>query len=208
MIENSDYNKEWQENRIKLILSLYDESFFKGKKILELGAFHGDIGNYFSKLGADVTCVDGLRSNYVVMRNKYPNVKSINGDLDTSDWDFGKFDIIINFGLFYHLEENHEAHLKNCLNNCDLLFFESVILDSNDSKIYYREESGIDQSLSEVGGTPSAKYVEDIFANFDVNHKRYDDVMLDSYPHSYSWPDMNTGIHDGYKRRFWIVSKK
>lgn len=32
MIENSDYNKNWQENRIKLILSLYDESFFKGKK--------------------------------------------------------------------------------------------------------------------------------------------------------------------------------
>jgi hypothetical protein len=32
MIESSDYNKEWQENRIKFILSLYDEYFFNDKK--------------------------------------------------------------------------------------------------------------------------------------------------------------------------------
>jgi hypothetical protein len=208
MIENSEYNKAWQENRINLILSLYDKSFFKGKKILELGAFHGDIGNYFSTLGAEVTCNEGLRSNYVTMRNKYPNVKSINSDLDTPNWDFGKFDIIINFGLYYHLENHHEEHLKNCLNNCDLLFFESVILDSDDSKIHYREESGIDQSLSEVGGTPTAKYVENLFGNFDVDYKRYDVARLDSSPHSYSWVETNSGIFDGYKRRFWIVSKK
>ncbi len=52
IIENSSYNREWQENRIRFILSLYDESFFKGKKILELGAFNGDIGNYFTKIGS------------------------------------------------------------------------------------------------------------------------------------------------------------
>ena len=208
MIENSDYNKNWQENRIKLILSLYDESFFKGKKILELGAFHGDIGNYFSKLGADVTCVEGFYNNYEVMCEKYPHIKSINFNLDTDEWFFGKFDIIINFGLFYHLEKNHEAHLKNCLDNCDLLFFESVILDSNNSKIYFREESGIDQSLSEIGGTPTSQYVENIFINSDFNYKRYDDDRLDSNPHIYSWVEDNSDIFDGYKRRFWVVNKK
>ena len=208
MIENSNYNKDWQENRVKLILSLYDESFFKGKKILELGAFHGDIGNYFSKLGAEVTCAEGLYSNYEIIYEKYPHIKSINCDLDTNEWKFGKFDIIINFGLFYHLEKNHEIHLKSCLDNCDLLFFESVILDSSELKIYFREESGIDQSLSGVGGTPTSKYVENIFINFNVNYKRYDDVRLDSNPHIYSWLEKNSDIFDGYKRRFWVVNKK
>lgn len=132
----------------------------------------------------------------------------MNCDLDTNEWKFGKFDIIINFGLFYHLEKNHDAHLKNCLKNCNLLFFESVILDSNDSKIYFRQESGIDQSLSEVGGTPTSKYVENIFINSNFNYKRYDDIKLDSDPHIYSWTEQNSDIFDGYKRRFWIVNKK
>jgi hypothetical protein len=113
-----------------------------------------------------VTCVEGLYENYEIMSKKYPNVKALNCNLDTDEWTFGKFDIIINFGLFYHLEKNHKLHLKNCIDNCDLLFFESVILDYNDSKIHFREESGIDQSLSEIGGTPTSQYVEDIFIEF------------------------------------------
>lgn len=192
MIENSNYNKEWQENRIRFILSLYDESFFKGKKILELGAFHGDIGNYFSKLGSEVTCVEGVYNNYKVMCNKYPNIKSINFDLDIDEWTFGKFDIIINFGLFYHLEKNHKLHLKNCLDNCDLLFFESVILDSSESKIYFREESGVDQSLSEIGGTPTSKYVENIFIDSNVKYKRYDDIRLDSNVYLFNFSNQLT----------------
>jgi len=208
MIENSNYNREWQENRIRFILSLYDESFFKGKKILELGAFNGDIGNYFTKIGSDVTCVEGLYSNYKLMCEKYPNIKSINCNLDTEEWKFGKFDIIINFGLFYHLEKNHNKHLKNCLDNCDLLFFESVILDSSDSKLHFRNESGVDQSLSEVGGTPTSQYVEDIFIESNVKYKRYDDIILDSSPHNYSWLEEDSNIFDGYKRRFWKVNRK
>lgn len=208
IIENSNYNKDWQENRIRFILSLYNESFFKGKKILELGAFNGDIGNYFTKLGSDVTCVEGLYSNYQLMCEKYPNIKSINCDLDKEEWEFGKFDIIINFGLFYHLEKNHNKHLKNCLDNCDLLFFESVILDSSDSKLHFRNEFGVDQSLSEVGGTPTSKYVEDIFIESNVKYKRYDDIRLDSSPHNYSWLEEDSNIFDGYKRRFWKVNIK
>ena len=204
MIENSNYNKEWQENRIKFILSLYDESFFKGKKILELGAFHGDIGNYFSKLGADVTCVEGLYGNYKVICEKYPHIKSLNLNLDTDEWEFGEFDIIINFGLFYHLENHHEEHLKNCLNNCDLLFFESVILDSNDSKIYFREESGIDQSLSEVGGTPSAKYVENIFIDSNFKYQRFDYVELDGV--GASPPADKPPLFKEHQKDLWVKS--
>jgi hypothetical protein len=207
MIKNSVYNKNWQENRIKFILSLYGETFFKDKKILELGAFHGDIGNFFTELGSKVTCVEGLYGNYETMCAKYPHINSINYNLDTEEWIFGEFDIIINFGVYYHLEKNHLEHLKNCVNNCKLLFFESVIFDSEDSEIYFRDESGIDQSLSNVGGTPSSKYVEDIFEELNVNHKRYDAKDLDSDPHIYSWINQNSKIHDGYKRRFWVVGE-
>lgn len=209
MIKNSVYNQDWQENRIKFILSLFEPSFFKGKNILELGAFHGDIGNYFAEeLGANVTSVEGSLFNYETMCNKYSkNITCIFDNLDTKDWRFGKYDIIINFGLFYHLEKYHFEHLSNCINNCEILFLESVVFDFDEDKLFFREESGIDQSLSNKAGIPTAKYVENIFKKQNLKFKRYDDQKLDSGAHKYSWIEIDSGESDGYQRRFWVVKK-
>ena len=208
MIKETKYFPKWQQNRIKFILSKYSENFFRGKRILELGSHNGYIGAYFQSLGAIVHSIEGRVENVNDIKINYPNLNIEVYDLDTTDWKWGHFDIIINFGLFYHLEKFHKEHLNNCIDNCDLMFFETVIFDSFDSEVYFRKEYGRGQSLSEIGGTPSTKYVEDIFLNKFVEYTKYTNKELNGHEHHYDWVDKNTKKLDQFARRFWIVNTK
>ena len=205
MIKETIYHPDWQINRINFILSKYPKEFFKGKRILELGAYNGYIGAYFSALGAEVHCVEGRQENVDRIKSDYPNVTVEHANLDTPDWNWGHYDIIINFGLYYHLENYHKEHLVNCINNCDLMLFESVIYDSLESEIYFREERGDDQSLTEKGGTPSTSYVENIFNEINIPYKKYTSPLLNNHQHKYDWPDTGFKVFNQYNRRFWIV---
>jgi len=207
MIRETTYHPQWQINRINFILSKYPKEFFIGKRILELGAFNGYIGAYFKSIGAsEVHCVEGREENLNNITKNYPDVTAELYDLDTPNWNWGKWDIIINFGLYYHLEKFHKEHLKNCLDNCDMMFFESVIYDSNESEIYFKNERGADQSLSDVGGSPSTSYVEDIFKENLVTYQKYSESSLNAYKHNYDWPDTGNKVFHGWRRRFWIVN--
>jgi cyclopropane fatty-acyl-phospholipid synthase-like methyltransferase len=204
----STYHPEWQKNRVEMIIELMGESAIRGKRILELGAFNGWIGNYFAEeYGCRVTSVDGRQSNADVISQNCPLIDSvICADLDTPDWNFGKYDIIINFGLFYHLERHHREHLENCIDNCETMFFESVIYDCSDPIIHYISEHGIDQSLSDRGGNPTTSYVESIFADKKCKFVKYSSSRLNGGPHRYDWIDRNSKVHDIWARRFWMVT--
>lgn len=207
MIKETQYHPDWQKNRIDFILSKYPKEFFQGKRILELGAFNGYIGAYFESLGAIVHCVEGRQENVDMIKEDYPQITSECFNLDSTEWNWGHYDIIINFGLYYHLQKFHKEHLENCIKNCDLMFFETVVHDSYESEIFFREESGRDQSLSEIGGNPSTSYIENIFIQHNVKYKKYTDSKLNAYQHHYDWVDSNSKIHNPWSRRFWIVEK-
>ena len=201
------YHPEWQENRINFILEKYPKEFFEGKKILELAPFNGYIGSRFQDMGADITMVEGRQENIDNIRFDYGIEKLYQRNLDTKEWDLGKFDIIINFGLFYHLQNFHKEHLKNCLDNCDLMFFETVVFDSDKPEIFFRRESGKDQSLSSVGGNPSTSWVENFFDDYGCKYKKHTSSKLNGGCHHYDWLDRNTRKLDCVARRFWIVEK-
>jgi hypothetical protein len=207
MIKETAYWPDWQKNRIKFILSKYSEEFFKDKTILELGAHNGYIGAYFESLGSKVHCVEGRQINVDRIKKDYPQLSVELANLDTNEWKWGKWDIIINFGLYYHLEHFHKEHLENCINNCDLMFFESVIFDSDDSEIYFRNEHGNTQSLTDIGGSPSTSYVEDIFSDKNVKYTKYSDSSLNGHDHHYNWIGANSKKLDQFARRFWIIKK-
>jgi hypothetical protein len=207
-MKESSYHSEWQSKRINFILSKYPKDFFVGKKILELGSFNGYIGAYFQSIGADVYSLEGREENVNNIKRDYPELKVECTNLDTSEWKWGHYDIIINFGLYYHLEKFHREHLINCINNCDLMFFETVVYDSNKSEIYFRSEPNdkfADQSLSEIGGTPSTKFIEDIFDYKNTIYKKYTNSELNSQLHVYDWHDKGTDYYNQYYRRFWII---
>jgi hypothetical protein len=207
-ITPGNYWPRWQSNRINYILKKYGNEFFKGKRILELGSCNGYIGAYFQTLGADVLSVEGREDNVTIIKANYPHLKVECADLDSDIWTFGHYDIIINFGLYYHLEKFHEKHLINCIDNCDLMFFETVIYDSNDSEIFFREEVGFDQSLSNLGGTPSTSFVENIFNSKKINYEKIVDSSLNDGTHRYDWVDNNSKELDGFARRFWVIKTK
>lgn len=206
-LKQPTYMADWQNNRINFILSKYPKDFFNNKTILELGAHNGYIGAYFSTLGSQVHCVEGRQENVDMIKHNYPMVDVTCSNLDSPDWAFGKYDIIINFGLYYHLQYHHKKHLENCIDNCDLMFFESIIFDSNESEIFFRYEAGNDQSLSSEGGSPSTSYVENIFIEKGVKFTKFTDSALNGNGRHYDWIDSNSRHLDTWASRFWIINK-
>jgi len=217
-MENSiaaPYHPTWQNNRLNFILSKYPKEYWEGKTLLELGPCNGFFGNKFKELGSDVCLVEGRQENVDKIKKAYPGLKIECFNLDTPHWKFGKFDAIINFGLIYHFQDYHKEHLTNCIKNCDLLLFESVIYDSYEAEIcYHAEEDDTlyrqwhDQSMSKKGGDPSTKYIEDIFDENNVKYTKFTDAHLNGDGHVYDWLDTNSKNKSARtRRRFWIVDK-
>jgi hypothetical protein len=203
-----NYHRQWQDNRLEFILSLYNKDWWKDKRVLELGSYNGKMGEAFRQLGAEVTVVDGRHENIVAIRNTYPDLYTIQMDLDTDKWLYlyGKADVILNQGLIYHLTTYHRQHLLNCITNCKVMFLDSVVYDSTDPVIYYRKEEGDDQSLSGIGGTPSARWVEDILNETKCKWRRVDSPQLGDGNMVYDW--LSTGDKPQFNqflRRFWII---
>lgn len=208
-MKNTEYHPDWQNNRIKFLIEKYGLSFFNGKKILELGSYNGYIGNYFREVcGANVLSVEGRSENVKKINDDYPQLPVIVSNLDIDEWIFGKWDIIINFGLLYHLEKYHIQNLSNCISNCNIMFLESVIFDSEYSELYTRKEIGNDQSLSTFGGVPSPSFVENIFETHNCKFERCFDGRLNGNGHVYDWQYTNSKVHYDNTRRFWIVSNR
>jgi len=207
-MEVSNYHAGWQNARLNFIFSQYPENYFVGKRILELGAFNGYIGAQFAKKGAYVKIVEGRKENVDNIRSNYPNLIVEQGDLDSPNWNYGEWDIIINFGLYYHLTNYHRQHLINCINNSKLMFFETVIFDNSQPVLYFRNEQGIDQALQSTAGTPSTSYVENILNECDVKFEKFSDSSLNGDCHHYDWVDRNSNQFDAFSRRLWIIKGK
>lgn len=199
------YHPHWQKNRINYLVDYYGKDYFKNKTVLELAPCNGFIGNAFHELGAIVSQAEGRQVNVDYIKSKYPHLSVIQKDLDTADWDLGRYDIIINFGLMYHLEHHHKDLLVNCIRNCTDLILESVIFNSNDDEIHFREEGGFDQSLSGVGGTPSTSFIENILKENGTIFEKHCSPKLNGDNHHYNWPDTNSKILNIWARRLWTI---
>jgi hypothetical protein len=97
--------------------------------------------------------------------------------------------------------------MKNCLDNCDVMLFETVVFNSADNELYVASEYGNDQSLTDRAGTPSTSYVESLFNESGVIYEKFTNASLNGNGHHYDWPDTNTKVYNGWARRFWIVKK-
>jgi hypothetical protein len=198
LIYDSGYNS-WQINRVKFILETFGANFFSGKKILELGCYHGGVSkliyNLVNGTNGSITAVEGLEENYNYCKATYPYINFVHSDLDSpdiNDWIFDEhYDIIIHWGLLYHLQYP------------DKLFLETLIVDSDNLVSYVEEKNiwGTDQSIHNIGTRPNTKYVENIFSH--LKFKRYDDSKLNSNCQPvYDWIPSNSG---NIYRRFWVI---
>ena len=193
----------------------YGVDFFNGKRILEVGGGHGDIGAFFADLGSDVLCLDGRLQNVNFAKLKHwkiPHIRFEQFNLERDFSCFGTFELLINFGLVYHLR-NVEAHLKICFATADDIVIESVVCDSTDPhKITFRDERPeIDEeALEGTGSRPSPFYIERLANENGFEFTRYFTADLNfGKQFCYDWKHNNDDTpNDNFiNRRFWRLMK-
>lgn len=202
---------EWQSLRIRAMLRHYGVEFFANKTILELGAGYGDIGRFFSLLGAKVTCLEGRKVNVTEIKRRYSEMSALQYDLNQPlPHGANKADFIIHFGLLYHLA-NPEASLREACRACNDMVLESECCDSSDPHFVrpvreqrYRRDHAIDGLAS----SPSPAFVERILREEGMEYEMITDNRCNAYEHFYDWPINNTGITQKGQRRFWFVKRK
>lgn len=202
---------DWRARRIDKLLELYGVDYFAGRSILELGCGHAEIGAFFADLGAHVLAVDGRAKNINYARLRHRNVPRLQLQLIDLEGDFGAlgtFDLIIHFGLLYHLRDV-SAHLGRCFAMTDDMVLETVVCDSTDPDLLIlRDENAAlpEEALHGTGSRPSPFYVERLAAENGFAVERIFSADLNSgRQFRYDWEHRNDGTpnDDLVNRRFW-----
>jgi hypothetical protein len=180
--------------------------YFKYKTLLELGCGHADIGNMFHELGANVTSSDARVEHLSIVNQKYPHINTLLIDSD-KDSIGEKYDIILHWGLLYHLNEI-DKHLEQISQVCDILLLETEISDSDDKNFFIEtNEKGYDQAFNNKGIRPSPYYIENLLEKNGFQFKLIKDPILNFEFHSYDWDITNSKTWKHGLRRFWICWK-
>ncbi|MEI0799691.1 class I SAM-dependent methyltransferase [Brachyspira intermedia] len=201
----------WRAKRIVAIVEYYGEKFFQGKKILELGCGHGDIGRVLISLGADVVFCEGREMHIQVLKKRFPNNRIHKANLE-NEWPFKneRFDIILHMGLLYHLD-NFEFSLSKSLESCDYFILETLVVDSDDPNLIdvaNENTDGYDQSISGIGKRPSAALLENFIDKYNFNFDMVKDSRCNALTYVYDWKVNNTNKTIKGHRRFWFCNKK
>jgi len=202
---------DWRETRINKVISIFGKEFFNGKTILELGAGHGHIGNYFRTLGARVAMTDGRPEHVEKMKESFGNKDIFLLDQETQWNSNEKFDIVIHWGVLYHID-NWKEDLQIAIRYGNIIFLESEVCDSDDPNIEIKvhESNSYDQAVNStrIGSRPSASMIEQIISGTGSTFIRYDDADINSNIHIYDWPVKNTNQAPNGQRRFWIIKNE
>jgi len=205
---NEVYN-DWNHKRGKAIIDHYGYRFFYGKKILDLGAGHGELGAMFLRLGAEVTCVDVREENLKEIRKNHPAIKTMRLDLER-EWPFAQnqFDVVLSMGLLCHLK-NYEQHLKNICAVAECIVLETEVLDITDLNLrapIYEEKLINDLSFHGEGSIVSANNIQNKLSTLGATFKRFDEPKVNSGPYRYDWRESGLGRVSG-NRRFWFIRR-
>ncbi|MBN9590185.1 MAG: hypothetical protein BGN85_11420 [Alphaproteobacteria bacterium 64-11] len=203
----------WRLARLNKMLEIYGIDYFRGRKVLELGAGHGDIGAFLADLGADVLCLEGRIQNVNFARLKHRKVSGVRFERFNLEEDFsrfGRFDLIVHFGLLYHLR-HVDDNLKCCFSMTDDVVMETAVLDATDPQriVYCDERKDVEEeALDGTGSRPSPFYVERIAGESGFTVQRYFSPDLNSGDYFYyDWKHLNNergaGSGDFRLRRFW-----
>ena len=202
----------WRKSRIDKLEEIFGKEFFKGKRVLECGAGNGGVGRYLRENWlADVTFTEGRSSLIKVIEDTNPGATVHLIDHENS-WNVGSFDVVIHWGLLYHLN-NWREELKcafDAVADGGVLVLESEILNTThiaEMKIFEFRTLD-DQSLSGTGTRMSAAAVERELQHLCRGFRRYDDTNLNADIHHYDWKvDDSKQCHVSGQRRFWVFQK-
>jgi len=124
---------------------------------VDAGCGVGFFSHTLAECGLNVCGFDGREENVTEARRRFPHIPFEQADVEErAILELGKFDLVLCFGLLYHLENPLLAirNLRGLTEKCLLL--ESMCLTEEKASMLLREEpSQEDQSLSDVAWYPS-----------------------------------------------------
>ena len=124
---------------------------------LDAGCGIGFFSQVLKECELRITAFDGREENVAEARGRFPGIEFQTGDVQNpSILELGKFDLVLCFGLLYHLESPFLAvrHLHALTRKALLL--ESMCLPDDKPTMLLREEASLeDQSLTHLAFYPS-----------------------------------------------------
>lgn len=127
------------------------------KTALDVGAGLGFFSQTLLDCGLAVRGFDGRAENVAEARKRFPHIVFNQADVqDHSILGLGRFDLVLCFGLLYHLENPLLAvrHLRALTDKC-LLLESMCVPDDNPSMLLRAEPSETDQGLTDIAFYPS-----------------------------------------------------
>jgi SAM-dependent methyltransferase len=204
------YYRESQLTRLANLFAHVDLEPWRGMRILEVGGGLGHLGDAFVQLGFDVTSTDGRPEHVEAMKARGRQAFVL--DLDSTGVDeVGDFDVVLAFGVLYHLAEP-EQFLRSCGKRAQVLLLETAVCDAADSVIHWVSEArgwrGTDQALSGQGCRPSPAWVEEVCRDAGFTSVRDVSSPLANWEvGTFDWAPRNTGEwrrDDINLRKMWV----
>jgi len=161
-IFEASYYRESNLTRLVNLFAHADVERWRGMRVLEVGAGLGHLGDAFADLGFDVTSTDGRQEHVEAMRAR--GRESFVLDLDlTGVNEAGDFELVLAFGVLYHLA-HPEEFLHSCGKAAKVLLLETAVCDRREPVVDWVSESGgwrgKDQAVGGRGCRPSPSWVE------------------------------------------------
>lgn len=136
--------------------------FFKGRRVLELGSGIGDITEWLLQKRALVTAVEAREENVAFFEQRFPRVPVFRIDLNCPNFglEWERFDLVICYGLLYHLRKPMVAlDWASQLCRGVLLVETCVTSEREDTLSYVIEKDSLTQAVDGVGCRPTRAWV-------------------------------------------------
>ena len=106
-------------------------------RALDVGCGLGDFSGILVQLGFNVTAIDGRSDNVEEASRRFRGVRFLQGDAEDSALQrMGTFDLVLCFGLVYHLENPFRAIRNLFALTGSALMLESMCMPDQDAVLY------------------------------------------------------------------------
>jgi len=181
-----------------------------GKRVLDAGCGVGHHTPFYSSKGCDVVGIDGRPENIAVMKELYPDVRGVVGDLQNTDLEqLGPFDVVHCFGLLYHLD-SPIAGLRRLVSVCrEYLILETMVCDSKEPLMVLADEpTSANQALGGLGCRPSPSFVAMALDRLGFRHV-YGTAHPPAHPDFlFEWRNGIGTTRDGHNLRCMFVASR
>ena len=233
---NRLFFEEWRDRRINKIFDILGRDWFAGKRVLELGACHGDFGVAMQKHGADVLFTDVRPNNLATIAKKYP-YDHFTPDTMVLDQNKPynlnkKFDLVLHMGTLSHIE-NWKQDLKCAMDHTPLMFLETMVVPEEGAPDgWYRGHVDEYNSSNAIQPLFTQESIEGVLTDIGCKFLRFDNKSLNTewswmyegcmIRHVYDWTydtirtyqsikvNPYTGLKNApvvHARRMWMVMK-